>query len=365
MARRQLGRRLLKLCRTDGLCYPALRSSSDAISFPILSEPNVTRSQRLLSTTARSVALGRFGGDRDHADGVCPPAILIVDDDLGTRETFGTALKLAGYAVKTASSGAEAVSYLSDSRFDAAVIDLRLPDLSGIDIARLLLKDDRTCPFIVISGFLTTVATVEVMRLGAYDVIDKPVAVDDLCTALAGAIATVRASRTVAVREAGLNRDSSKATTHSSAQRWASIVLKACEAESDPKTLNEWARVAGLSYTSLRELCRMLDIRALDARDFARMLRAVVRARQYHRSPKVFLDVADGRTIRLLFQRAGLEFFQPDMSLDDFLRRQRFVDFEHQALQLLRTMLSQAPTGVPSHGRDSAQNTASKLRANF
>jgi len=283
---------------------------------------------------------------------VCPLAILIVDDDLGTLETFGTALKVAGYAVKAASSGAEALSCLRDSHFDAAVIDLRLPDLSGIDIARLLLEEDCTCPFIVISGFLTTVATVEAMRLGAYDVIDKPVAIDDLCTALAGAIETARASRTFAVRATTVNRDSSPATPHSSAERWASIVLKACDAESDPKTLNEWAHVAGLSYTSLRELCRMLDIRAHDARDLARMLRAVVKGRQYHCSPKVFLDVGDERTIRLLFQRAGLVFFQPDMSLDDFLRRQQFVEFEHQALQLLRTMLSlQAKTAVPAPGR--------------
>lgn len=275
-------------------------------------------------------------------------AILIVDDDLGTRETFGAALKVAGYAVKGACSGAEALSCLRDSHFDAAVIDLRLPDLSGIDVARLLLEEDSTCPFIVISGFLTTVATVEVMRLGAYDVIDKPVAIADLCSALAGAVETARAARTAAVRATAVNCDPSQATSHSSAERWASTVLKACDAESDPKTLNEWARVAGLSYTSLRELCRMLDIRAHDARDLARMLRAVVKGRQYHCSPKVFLDVGDERTIRLLFQRAGLEFFQPSMSLDDWLRRQQFVTFEHQALQLLRTMLSLAKTAGPA-----------------
>jgi DNA-binding response OmpR family regulator len=282
-----------------------------------------------------------FSETSDDGGAMYPPAILIVDDDLGTRETFGAALNAAGYAVHVAASGAEALSCLRDLRFDAAVIDLRLPDRSGVDVARVLLEEDRTCPFIVISGFLTTVETVEVMRLGAYDVIDKPVAIADLCTALTGALETARASRRAAVRAAAGAGHPFQATSHSSAERWASVVLKACDADSDPKTLNEWARVAGLSYTSLRELCRMLDIRAHDARDLARMLRAVVKARQHHCSPKVFLDAGDERTIRLLFHRAGLEFSQPGIAVDDWLRRQRFVSFEHQAIQRLRTMLSE------------------------
>lgn len=252
-------------------------------------------------------------------------SILVVDDDLGTRETFETALSVAGYDVNAVSSGAEAIDFVRTSRVDAAVLDMRLPDLSGVDLARVLHAEDRICPFIVVSGFLTTSTTVEMMKLGAYAVMDKPIDADGLCTALAGAIRQARVPGRM---------------SHSSAERWANAVLRACEAESDPKTLSEWARIAGLSYTSLRELCRLLDIRAHDARDLARMLRAVVNGRRHRCSPKVFLDVGDERTMRLLLQRAGTDSFQPGASPDDFLRRQQLVALDHQALQLLRWKLS-------------------------
>jgi DNA-binding response OmpR family regulator len=267
-----------------------------------------------------------------------------VDDDLETRETFETALSVAGYAVNSVASGAEALHCLRNGRVDAAVLEMRLPDLSAIDIALLLLAEDRICPFIVVSGFLTTSATVAMMRLGAYDVIDKPIDADGLCTALAAAIRTARASSTHDVRAAGDRRDIIRSASYSSAERWASSVLKACDAKSDPRTLHEWAHVAGLSYTSLRELRRMLEIRAHDARDLARLLRAVVNGRRYRCSPKVFLDVGDERTLRLLMQRAGVECFQPGLEPDDFLRWQQLVSFEHQALRLLRTMVSDPQT---------------------
>jgi hypothetical protein len=125
-----------------------------------------------------------------------------------------------------------------------------------------------------------------------------------------------------------------------------------CQADRDPKTLQEWAHLAGLSYTSLRELCRMLGIRAHDARDLARMLRVLMLARRQRCPATVFLDVRDQRTLRLLLARAGLESPEVAMnrSLDEFLKGQRFVDARHPALRALRAALCEKVSG----GRRSA-----------
>jgi DNA-binding response OmpR family regulator len=256
--------------------------------------------------------------------------VLIVDDDRGSRETFATALRAAGFDAVTAGTGAEALSHARTSRFHAAVIDRDLPDMSGTDIIRAFQASGLALPFIVMGTFMTTQVTVDAMRLGACEVLDKPVAVDTLCAVVARAV------------EGSATAAQSTFHPHSVADRWARLVVKACNADSDPKTLHEWAHVAGLSYTSLRELCRILGIRAHDARDLARMLRAVKKARLLHCQPQVFLDVSDKRTVRLLFARSGLDPARPerDISVDEFLDRQRFVDTRQPALQILRLLLS-------------------------
>jgi FixJ family two-component response regulator len=256
--------------------------------------------------------------------------VLIVDNDLVTREIFATALRVAGFNVVSAGTGVEALSQARTSHFDAAVIDRDLPDMSGTDIVRALQATGLALPFIVMGNLMTTQITVDAMRLGACEVLDKPVAVATLCAVVARAV------------EGGETAAPPVFHPHSVAERWARLVVKACNADGDPKTLHEWAHVAGLSYTSLRELCRILGIRAHDARDLARMLRAVKKARLLHCQPQVFLDVSDKRTVSLLFARSGLDPATPerDLSVDDFLDRQRFVDAGQPALQILRLLLS-------------------------
>lgn len=134
----------------------------------------------------------------------------------------------------------------------------------------------------------------------------------------------------------------SEAFRSTAAERWAQLIVCVCRADQDPKTLQTWAHLAGLSYTSLRELCRMLGIRAHDARDLARMLRALILARHRRCTPAVFLDVRDQRTLRVIFVRAGVESISDafECSLDEVLRRQTFVDAGHPALLALRATLS-------------------------
>lgn len=261
------------------------------------------------------------------------PNVLIVDDDQGTRDLFSIGLRLAGFQPIAASTAAEAIDHVHHHLFDAAIVDLRLPDMTGTELLAALQDEGVSVPVVLASAFLTTRVTVEAMRLGAAEVLDKPVDLEELCTVVRRLIDGSTHER------ASMASDGLRSTA---AERWAQLIVCVCRADRDPKTLQAWAHLAGLSYTSLRELCRMLGIRAHDARDLARMLRALILARHRRCTPAMFLDVRDQRTLRLLFVRAGLE-SAPDAfewSLDEFLRRQTFVDAGHPALLALRASLS-------------------------
>lgn len=136
----------------------------------------------------------------------------------------------------------------------------------------------------------------------------------------------------------------------SSAERWAMYVFRACGAGGDLKTLEAWAECVGVSYSSLRESCRLLGIRPHDARDLARVLRAILHSALDDCSPWVLLDVSDSRTLRNLLLRSGIDpGVRPgEVSIEQFLDVQRFVPDHNAGLRVLRELLAAArtPAGV-------------------
>jgi DNA-binding response OmpR family regulator len=262
--------------------------------------------------------------------------VLIVDDDRDTRDLYAASLRHAGFEPIVAATAAEGVLRARMAAIEAGIFDLRLPDMSGTDLIAVLHLQGHRFPFMVTSGYLTTQATVEAMRLGAREVLDKPIDIDHLCRAVRRMVEPAGGPWPVWIAPTR--------TTHSTAaERWTQFVLRVCQADRDPRTLHDCAHLAGLSYTSLRELCRMLGIRAHDARDFARMLRALTLARRQRCAPIVFLDVRDQRTLRLLLARAGLASAGAalEWSLDEFLTGQCFVDPGHAVVQVLRNSLNE------------------------
>jgi DNA-binding response OmpR family regulator len=286
---------------------------------------------------------GKFNGEivDPSGAGTSPqlPAVLVVDDDHGTCDLFAAGLRRAGFDPIVAATAADAVIQARSVPIDAAVLDLRLPDMSGTELVAALRERGLRFPFVLTSAFLTTRAIVEAMRLGACEVMDKPIDIDDLCAAVRRMVERASAAWPVWIAPGR--------TPHSTAaERWAQVILRTCQADRDPKTLQDCAHLGGLSYTSLRELCRMLGIRAQDARDFARMLRALTLARRQRCAATVFLDVRDQRTLKLLLARAGLDSTASalDRSIDAFLAQQHFVDPRHPALQVLKVSLSETVT---------------------
>ena len=279
-----------------------------------------------------------------------PAAILSVDDDLGTREVMLWALTLAGMDVKTVDSAMEALAITRERRFDLMLIDQRLPDLHGTELIRIMRTEGVIWPFVLVSGFLTTAITVEAMKLGAIDVVEKPLDVDDLVPLVCNALDNLHAmgpshlahrhERWSVAHHDVQGRDDAR--PGSAAERWALHVVKACESTTDLKTIEDWAECIGVSYTSLRESCHVLGIPARAARDLMRVLRAIIKSRRHRCSPAVLLDVSDGRTLEKLLRQAGLAGeLAHTATPHQFLRDQHFVPRDNAGLRILMLLLSQ------------------------
>jgi ActR/RegA family two-component response regulator len=281
--------------------------------------------------------------------------ILLVDDDTGTVDTFALALRLEQFDVVTANSGAAAVAAATRAPFNLAVIDYRLPDTSGLKVAQALRR--LGCPrFIVISGFLTVRLTVEAMKMGALDVLQKPLTVEEFLASVRAHI-ELDADTAESIAVPNLLDDhhiaipSIQTRAGSAAERWAHLVIKACNSDHDPKTLQEWASLAGMNRSSLCESCRLVGVRPHDARDFARTLRALTLASVRGCQPDVLLDVSDRRTLKILLDRAGVGFAfgrRPTV-WEHFIRHQTFVATDNEGLRLLADLFRAANYDETTH----------------
>ncbi|MGH9347471.1 MAG: response regulator [Vicinamibacterales bacterium] len=258
--------------------------------------------------------------------------MLVVDDDARTRETTVSVLRSLNICAAEAETGAEAIAAIRDRQFDLALIDFRLPDISGLDVVVELKKARIAVPWLLMSGLMTPSLAVEAMRLGAVDAVELPFDVEKV---------VVSALYATSTGEPGgwppLPSPSRLTRPRSAAERWAYLVLRACESDHDLKTIGEWASVAGISYSALTECCRLVGIRPYDARDFLRMLRALAHAGGRLENLEHGLDVNDHRTLKTLFDRASLPLDggTGTISLRAFVDRQQFVDRDCEAVRWL------------------------------
>jgi DNA-binding NtrC family response regulator len=100
--------------------------------------------------------------------------VLVVDDDADVRRLLVAVLARAPVTIVEAASGAEAMERLARAEFDVALVDVHLPDHSGLDILRWARDGDVDVETIVLTGQADVETAVEAMRLGAYDFIGKP-----------------------------------------------------------------------------------------------------------------------------------------------------------------------------------------------
>jgi len=101
--------------------------------------------------------------------------VLVIEDVEALRLATVSDLEEIGYKTVSASNGYEALEKLRLSKVDIVLSDLKMPELSGIQVLKMMRSAGHFQPFIVISGFGTRAELVELLRLGAFDFLEKPV----------------------------------------------------------------------------------------------------------------------------------------------------------------------------------------------
>jgi two-component system sensor histidine kinase/response regulator len=110
--------------------------------------------------------------------------ILIIDDEAGMREGCRRALTPHGYAVHAAADIASGLELLHQQRYDIYLLDVMLPDGSGLDLIAPILEQDPNAICIIITGFGSIEMAVEATRRGAYNFLSKPFTSDELLMAV-------------------------------------------------------------------------------------------------------------------------------------------------------------------------------------
>lgn len=100
--------------------------------------------------------------------------ILLVDDDAEFADTAVQWLIRRGHRALTSATGRQGIVVAEEQRFDVAIVDLMLPDLSGLDVLRELKAAAEETEVVLLTGSGTIETAVEAMRLGAYDYLTKP-----------------------------------------------------------------------------------------------------------------------------------------------------------------------------------------------
>ena len=113
------------------------------------------------------------------------PSVLVVDDDERYRERLARALARRGYDVREASSAQEALLSVENDSPEFAVLDLRMPGTSGLELLESVLAVDPTTNAVMLTGYGSIATAVEAVKAGATHYLTKPADVDDIERAFA------------------------------------------------------------------------------------------------------------------------------------------------------------------------------------
>ena len=106
--------------------------------------------------------------------------ILVVDDETSILKLLKEALTQWGYQVTCVSTGTEALEAIRTELFDAAITDIRMPEMTGLDLLREIKRHDESIEVVVMTGYPTIASAVEALKEGAYDYLSKPLILDEL-----------------------------------------------------------------------------------------------------------------------------------------------------------------------------------------
>lgn len=123
------------------------------------------------------------------------PTLLVIDDEPAILEALRGVLEDREATVLTAESAVEGLEKLAQHRPDAIMLDINLPDLSGLELVQRIHEVERRVPVIFMTGEGTTETAIKAMALGAYEYLRKPLQYDQVCEVVRGALETSRLLR--------------------------------------------------------------------------------------------------------------------------------------------------------------------------
>ena len=106
--------------------------------------------------------------------------VLVVDDEEQLAQAFRKKLSREGLSVAVASNARDAISAVKKETFDVCILDIRLPDMDGVELLKVLKKSEPNIEFIMLTGHASVDTAIQSMKLGAYDYLSKPCKLSEL-----------------------------------------------------------------------------------------------------------------------------------------------------------------------------------------
>jgi DNA-binding NtrC family response regulator len=136
--------------------------------------------------------------------------VLVVDDEAVVRNGINKALHNRGMTTKLAANGREALVLLGSHVFDLVILDIRMPDIDGVEVLKKIRSQYPETDVIMITGYPTIDTAVHCIKLGALDFLVKPFRLDDLDAALNKISSSSAPARKSIIESNGLRFDSKK-----------------------------------------------------------------------------------------------------------------------------------------------------------
>ncbi len=106
--------------------------------------------------------------------------VLLVDDEIDFLEVMSQRMKARGLEISTVESAEQAISIIEKKSFDAVVMDFQMPGMNGMEALKIIKNNKPEMQIILLTAYATIEKTVEVIKAGAMDLLEKPADIDAL-----------------------------------------------------------------------------------------------------------------------------------------------------------------------------------------
>ncbi|MEH6628806.1 MAG: sigma-54 dependent transcriptional regulator, partial [Motiliproteus sp.] len=187
--------------------------------------------------------------------------VLVVDDEPALRQILGNAISNAGHQVQVAENGTVALEKLATGKFDVALCDIRMPDMTGIQVVSKAKEAGVETVFLIMTAFASVDTAIEAMRCGAYDYMMKPLRNEDVLnrlTQLGDVIGLRSENKTLRRLVLGLETDQCSMTSPSM-QKIDRLVSKVAKTGSTVLITGESGTGKGVTARSLHQASLRAD----------------------------------------------------------------------------------------------------------